>query len=92
MSDAFSLEDVTPLIEIALMRSGGLIDMDQLVDIDDPVERIIAMAKILMANAQRDPVISKVLHEVGIMGVLREEALRRRQRSMPSEDMQTEES
>lgn len=77
-SPEFTLTDVMPLIEVALMRSGGLIDLDRLIDEPDAIKRIMLIATILLKNAERDPVIKSVLAKVDIMSVLKREAVRRR--------------
>ena len=82
------LVDIIPLVEVALMRSGGLIDLDQLMDEPDEVKRVMQLANVLIKNAEHDPLIKQVLKQVlaapnqTAMTVLKDEAIRRRNKQL----------
>lgn len=79
MTDARELtfDESIFIIQAAFIRSGALLDLDQIIDEKDGLKRIMMVAVTLSKNGGTDAVISNVIKKTNLLGILKKEAMSR---------------
>ncbi|MDO8728602.1 MAG: hypothetical protein Q7K26_01775 [bacterium] len=72
-----TFSDSIYLIQAAFIRSGALLDLDQIIDEKDGLKRVMMVAVTLSKNGGTDSVISNVIKKTNLLGILKKEAMAR---------------
>jgi len=63
------------IIQAAFIRSGALLDIDQIIDEKDGFKRVLLVALILSKTGTSDAVIANVIKKTNLLGILKKEAM-----------------
>lgn len=77
MSDQLTFHESIYLLQAAFIRAGSLMELDQIIDEQDPVKRVMIVATTISQNGRVDGVISGIVQRVNLLGILKKEAITR---------------